>query len=144
MKKLLLIIVLAIGFNFSASAQNIDTEQLEEQLGQMQEHMTKFFEQLSSSMEDGKVFFIDTSFVEKYDSIELDDLNEDGEVSVEEIGQHMEMMTKMMMKDILKFAEGMEDLPFFEELKQMNPAPKGSENGQQSDKLKKKRTTRTL
>ena len=144
MKKIILIIALAVGFNFSATAQNIDTEQLEEQLGQMQEQMTKLFEELNAGMEDGKFFFIDTSFVQKYDSLELDDLNEDGEVSPQEFGQHFELMTKMMMKDLLKFAEGIEEFPFLQEFEGMMPAPKEGNNSQQSDKMKKKRVTKTL
>lgn len=144
MKKILLIIALALGFNFSATAQSIDTDQLEKQLGQMQEQMTQLFEQLSKGMEDGKFFFIDTTFAQKYDKLEFDDSDGDGEMSPEEFGQHFDMLSKMMIKDLLKMAEGMDEFPFLEEFEQMMPAPKGSENGQQSDKLKKKRATRTL
>ena len=150
MNKIILILALVLTFNTMGTAQspNIDTEKLEEELEMMQRQMSKLFEQLNAGMEDGKFFFIDTTFTQKYKDLELDDLNEDGELSPQEFGQSFEMLSKMMMQDLLKMAEGIEDLPFFQDIQPVVPAPeedeKGSQKGKQSDKMKKKRIVKTL
>lgn len=150
MKNLVLIFALMLSFVSTTIAQvpETDSEQMEQQLEMMKEQMTKLLEQLGSGMQDGQFFFMDTTFIKGYRDLEFDGLDEDGQVSPEAFGQDFETLSKKMMEDLLKMAEGFQDMPFFQELQPATPAPEegkeGEQKSEQSEKIKKKRIVKTL